>query len=71
MKLTIETKFDLGQTVVAFNTSRNKLQDIEIIEVQYDIDANGHYIWYRDKETRQLFREQDLFTSREEFIAQL
>lgn len=71
MKITIETKFDLGQKVIAFNTSRNKLQDIEIIEVQYDIDDNGHHIWYRDKETKQLFREQDLFTSRDEFIAQL
>lgn len=71
MKLTIETKFDLGQTAVAFNTSKNKLQDIEIVEIQFDTDGNNDYIWYRDKQTRDLFREKDLYTSRDEFIAQL
>lgn len=71
MKLTIETKFDLGQTAVAFNTSKKKLQDIEIVEVQFDTDGINTYIWYRDKSTRELFREKDLYTSRDEFIEQL
>lgn len=71
MKLTIETKFDIGQTAVAFNTSKKKLQNIEIIEVQFDTDGINSYIWYRDKSTQGLFREQELYTSRDEFIAQL
>lgn len=71
MKLTIETKFDLGQTAVAFNSSENKLKDIEIVEIQFDTDGINDYIWYRDKQTRDLFREKDLYTSRDEFIAQL
>lgn len=71
MKLTIETKFDLGQTAVAFNTSKKKLQDIEIVEVQFDTDGINTGIWYRDKSTQVLFREQELYTSRDEFIAQL
>lgn len=71
MEITIKTKFDIGQTVITFNALQNKLRNIEIVEVQYDMDANGHHIWYRDKKTLGLFREQVLFTSREEFIAQL
>lgn len=71
MEITIKTKFDIGQTVITFNALQNKLQNIEIVEVQYDMDANGYHIWYRDKKTLGLFREQVLFTSREEFIAQL
>lgn len=71
MELTIETKFDLGQTAVAFNTSKNKLQYIEIIEVQFDTDGTNTDIWYRDKKTQSLFREQNVFPSREDFIAQI
>lgn len=71
MKLTIETKFDLGQKAVAFNTSKKKLQNIEIVEIQFDTDVTSTSIWYRDKSTQGLFREQELYTSRDEFIAQL
>lgn len=71
MEITIKTKFELGQTAVAFDVFKNKLLDIEICEVQFDTDGINSKIWYRDKETRQLFKEQDVYTSREEFIAQL
>ncbi len=71
MVITIKTKFELGQKAVALDVFKNKLLDIEICEVQFDTDGIDSKIWYRDKDTRKLFREQDVYTSREEFIAQL
>lgn len=70
-EITFKTKFDLGQTAVAFDSSSNKLQTIEIVEIQFDMDGCNSYVWYRDKHTRDLFRENNVFSSREEFIAQL
>ena len=80
MEIKFKTKFDLGQKAVVFNKSKKKLQEIEISEVQFEIGISGTQldineietsIWYRDKTTFELFKEQDLYTSRDEFIAQL
>lgn len=70
-EITIKTKFDLGQSAVAFNSSTNKLQDIEISSISFNTDGITSNIWYIDKATSKLFMEKDVYTSREEFIEQL
>lgn len=71
MEIKIKTKYELGQKVVTYNLFEHKLKEIEISEIQVDTDKEGNSIWYRDKSTQELFRENNIFDSREDFIAQL
>lgn len=76
MEINVKSKFNLDQKVVAFDSGTKKLQNIEISEIQFDahiVDSDTLKIdvWYRDKKTFQLFKEEEIYTSREEFIAQL
>lgn len=71
MEIKIKTKYELGQEVVAYNPLEHKLNEIKISEIQFEIDKNGTSVWYRDNSTQELFREANLFPSREAFIANL
>lgn len=71
MEMTITTKFNIGQKVVAFDSTTLKLKDFEISEIHFYADLKKTSTWYRDGKTRDIFKEADIFVSREEFINQL
>ena len=65
------TKFELGQKAVAYDSLQHKLIDIEIDKINFSTDGIDTIIFYRDGITLGIYREDEVYTSREEFIAQL
>lgn len=65
------TKFELGQKAVAFNFTKRKLLEIEITEIHFNTDGINTSIWYKDGKTHSIYKEDDIYTSRDEFIEKL
>lgn len=70
-EITITTKYDIGQKAVAYDRLQHKLIEIEIDKINFSTDGIDTVIFYRDGVTCGLYGEDELYTSREEFIAQL
>ena len=70
MEISIKTKFDLGQTIVAFVGIKNKLIPFTVTRIDFGITKDGIDIWYHGDEGI-MAMECNCFLSKEEFIAQL
>lgn len=70
MEISIKTKFDLGQTIVAFVGIKNKLIPFVVTRIDFGYTKDGVDIWYHGDDNI-MARECNCFSSREEFIAQL
>lgn len=70
-EITFSTKYEIGRKAVAYDFIRRKLVDIEVTEIQFSTDGINTVVWYKDKGTNGIYREEDTYDSREEFIAKL
>lgn len=68
-EITFKTKFDLGQSIVKFDASRNKLIPFVVTKISFDCSKDGVSIWYHGETL--MASENDCYSSREDFIAQL
>lgn len=63
------TMYDIGEAVVGFDSSNRKLVEFEIREISFDVSSKSVSIWYRGQS--HIFRETDVYRSKEEFIESL
>lgn len=70
-EITFSTKYEIGQKAVAYDFIRRKLVDIEVSEIQFSTEGINTSVWYKDGKTQCIYREDDIYISRDEFIENL
>jgi hypothetical protein len=64
-----KTRYDLGEKVVGFDSTNNKLVEFEINRISFDLSLTDILIWYHDDSV--MFREKDVYRARQDFIDNL
>ena len=71
MLINITTKFSKGDKALKFNPSTNKLEEFVIEAVNVLVKDGKFAVSYRNENIMSYIAENQLFASKEEFIAQL
>jgi hypothetical protein len=61
-----KTRYDLGDKVVGFDSTNNKLVEFEIDKITFDLSFTGILIWYHGG--NYFFAERNVYRTKEEFI---
>ena len=63
------TRYDLGDKVVGFDSTNNKLIEFEINRISFDLSFTDILIWYHGDSV--MLREKDIYRTRQDFIDNL
>ena len=61
-----KTRYDLGEKVVGFDSTNNKLIEFEINRISFDLSLTDILIWYHGG--NHFFTEKNVYRTKEEFI---
>ena len=65
-EFSFNTRFDLGDEVVGFDTTTNRLVEFQIEKITFDLSVVSLDIWYHAG--AKIFHERNIYRSRQEFI---